>query len=91
MEIITVEMSWFYHSPAQKSNFIQNEYVTVFKWVHLHPRHAKCVLFKRSPSLETLQSTQVFKNHHSLNVYGSCKDFFFKKKKKNPTKNNKEQ
>lgn len=50
MEIITVEMSWFYHSPEQKSNFIQNEYVTVFKWVHLHSRHAKCILFKNSSS-----------------------------------------
>lgn len=43
-----MEMSWFYHSPAQKTNFIQNEYVTVFKWVHLHPRHAKYILFKHS-------------------------------------------
>lgn len=50
MEIITVEMSRFYHSPARKSNFIQNEYVTVFKWVHSHPRHTKCVLVKHPPS-----------------------------------------
>ena len=63
MEIITVEMSWFYHSHAQRSNFIPTEYVTTFL---NGVTYTYVTLVQATQTSETSELTQymVLEQHH---------------------------